>query len=128
MVTTFLVDSKIDVGEKLIEALDRSGLSVTAAYWLYSSETDSWRLMVASDLVDAEGPKAVYGHIDEVLRKELSDGDISLREISAISSKESLTKALRSAFRTRVGIHGVRMTRNTVGDHYIEDAYVYRVA
>jgi hypothetical protein len=46
-----LVNSDMDAGERLVRGLDEAGLKVTAALWFYMSDSDEWRLMLATPVV-----------------------------------------------------------------------------
>ena len=127
MVTATLVESKIKVGEKLIRNLHEAGFPVQAALWLYLSEPDVWRLVIGTPLVKSVGPKATYTRIDDIVRESLDDDDLSLREISVVEPKDSLIAALRRTISTGSGVSGIRMSRNVIGNIFIEDAYIYRM-
>ena len=127
MVATSLVDGKIRAGEKLVQGLDKAEFPFKAAFWFYVPESGIWHLMIATELVDSQGPRAVYGRVDDIMHDYLNGEDLYLREISVVSPKDSLIKALGKAVRTGRGISGIRMTRNSINNVYIEDAYIYRV-
>jgi len=116
-------------GEELVRTLDDSGLDVVAAFWFYVSDSDTWRLFIASPTVDQEGPKAVYERIQNVLSEKGHEFRISLRDISVISPDHSLVKVLNSVIRTgpTPTISSIRFTHNTVNNVFIEDAYIYRM-
>jgi hypothetical protein len=137
-----LVEKDIEDGRKLIEALDQADFRVHAALWFYFSDSEEWRLMIATPLVDEQGPKETYTRVQSVLAKlfktsrfvpihgfpqvEVSTG-ISLKDISVVSPKHNIIQALRAAIRTGPGISGIRLTRNAFNNVFIEDAYIYRM-
>src|SRR2546425_4358232 len=98
---TILVRLPIDEGRKLVDALEDSGIPLKAAFWLYFDEADVWRLVVASPLVDKEGPLRVYERIQEVLKKLAETIPIQLSEISAFSPNDGIVKPLRIALDKR---------------------------
>ena len=124
MDTTALVDIDIALGKRVTEELDASGIPVKASLWFYTPEASEWRLIVATPLVDQEGPHKTYALIQKALRTI----DFPLRKISAVSPGDPLIKLLRVALRTGPGIAGVRFTHNTINNVFIEDAYIYRLA
>ena len=83
--------------------------------------------MIASKLVDSEGPRAVYARIDDLIRNTMSAETLSLRNISVVSPKDSLVRTLRDGIGTGALVAGVQLTRSVVGGVYIDDAYVYRI-
>ena len=61
-----LVESDIEDGRRLIDSLDKTEFPIAAALWLYSPDSDDWRLTIASDLVDRLGPLKTYGQVQEL--------------------------------------------------------------
>jgi hypothetical protein len=47
MASGTLVRTDIDAGINLIRALDERGFGVSAALWLYNSDVDNWRMIIA---------------------------------------------------------------------------------
>jgi hypothetical protein len=118
-----LVDLDIAAGAKLVKSLDRHDFPLSAAFWIYSSDTDEWDLIVASPLVDEHGPHWAY--------QELRDASgtkppIPLSRISLVPDDHPLVTLLRSAVNVRD--HGIRITNNSIDGVLIDDAYIYRMA
>jgi hypothetical protein len=67
MAATPLVDRDIEAGRRLVQALDKSAFGLTAAFWNYLIDQETWRLIVASAKVSDVGPRAAYAAVDEVL-------------------------------------------------------------
>jgi len=122
-----LVESDYKAGEALVRDLDRTGVRVEAAFWLFLPEPNEWRLHLAlADVVD-KGPRKAYEIIQDHLEHLHLEG-LSLRNISLISPDDSMVKLLRLAIRTGPGVAGIRFTGNVINNVLIEDAYIYRVA
>jgi hypothetical protein len=131
MVKPTLVDADMKAGEALLKKLDAIKFDVKAAFWFYLSESNEWRLVIASPAVDKKGPRkaceTVQSQLPE-LKKELEqDYDLSLQNISIVSPNDNLVKVLKSAVKTGPGISSIRFARNVVNHVFIEDAYIYRV-
>jgi len=124
---TALVETDIEDGKKLVEALDKANFPVHSALWFYLSESDEWRFIVASSLVDENGPKDAYTQIQRVLAKLSKPFGISLKNISVVSPNDDLIQLLRITISTGPGISGIRFARNTINNIFIEDSYLYRV-
>lgn len=122
-----LVEKDIREGKKLILALDKQGLGIDAAMWLYTSEADEWRLLIASPLFEKKGPKEAYTFVQSVLVRLSPAPKISLKNISVVGPSHPLIKLLRLAVQTGPGISGIRFTGNVVNGTMIEDAYIYRM-
>jgi hypothetical protein len=119
-------DQMKDSGRQIIEELDRVDFDVVAAFWLYSSEFNEWRLMIASPVVDASGPKAAYTIVQEALKRFSFDPSVlALHNISVLGRDDPLVHLFRNAIRFP-GLGGTRLTRYRVSGVFIEDAYIYR--
>jgi len=60
MYKTTLVERDIQDGERVIAALEKSGISVTAAFWSPSQDEDDWYLVAVSSDVAERGATEVY--------------------------------------------------------------------
>jgi hypothetical protein len=128
---TALVESDFKDGEILIKELDRTHINVHSALWLFDSEANNWRLIIASKNADFTSPKKAYIQINNALnsleRRGVSVG-FSLENISVISPNHPLINNLNKAIKTgATDIGSIRFSRNRIGDSYIEDAYIYRI-
>lgn len=128
---TTLVEKDFKDGEILIKELDKAHINVHSALWLYNSESDSWRLIIASKIADFSSPKKAYSHISKVLKDMKNSGvsvGFSLENITVISPNHPLIMILSQAIHTGPNdINGIRFSRNRIGNSYIEDAFIYRV-
>lgn len=87
MATPVLVDTDIKEGERLLKRLDEQRISVTSAMWLFFSEPEEWRLLLALPLVRHEGPLAAYEVIRRVLKKY--NLGVPLSRIVVVSPKDA---------------------------------------
>jgi hypothetical protein len=132
MVKTVLVESDIEDGRRLLGEMDRPAtgttpISVSAALWLYTSESLEWRLLIATPLVEEKGPRAAYSVIQKVLRSLKPPVGLALQNISVVKPSDILIRSLRKAIQIGPRSNGVRFARNMVGGTYIEDSYIYRL-
>jgi hypothetical protein len=114
---TALVAEDIRDGKALIEALDKAAFSLSSALWYHSPELMEWRLVVATPLMEQQGPIEVYSLIQSVLQELPLEGDLSLDNISVASPGSEIIQ---------------RFLRATRGSHLAEglftgDAYIYRL-
>lgn len=121
-----LVKECVEEGKELIKALDETQFEVRAAMWFYLSDSDEWRLFIASPYVEEKGPKKAYSFIQSKL-ETLSPSEISLKNISVLSHNHDLINLLRKAIQTGPGISDIRFTQNVIDNKLIEDAYIYRM-
>lgn len=122
-----LVEADMRAGETLLRDLDQQQLAITAALWLYSSDSNEWRLVIASPLYDAQGPMAAYKAVQPLVESLKDRFDIALQNISIVSPSNPLIQLLSAAIKTGPDISHIRMSRNTINNQYIEDAYIYRL-
>ena len=131
MVKTTLVEADLIAGWRLLLALEippknQELFRVKAAFWLYSADSEEWRLMIATPLVDEKGPLNTYAQLQPLLL-EIQPADLYLQNIAVISPSDPLAKAFRRAMHIPPKVPYVRVTRSTVGGIYVEDAYLYRL-
>jgi len=122
-----LVEKDIEEGKRLIEALDKANFGVKAALWFYLTDSDEWRLIIASPYEEENGPKMAYSFIQREQKKLTPPIDIFLKDISVLSPNNDLINLLKVAIRTGPGISGIRFTRNVINNILIEDAHIYRM-
>jgi len=122
-----LVDADMKAGEALLNKLDETEFDVKAALWFYMSDPEEWRLILASPIVDSDGPKKAYEKIQSELHGLDQGYELSLQNISLISPSDNLVKVLKSAVKTGKKISHIRFTRNVINGVFIEDAYIYRL-
>ena len=120
-----LVDGDMKAGEALLKKLDKSGFDVKAAFWFYMQDSEEWRLIIASTIVEKVGSKKAS---EKIQLQELNGRyELSLRNISLVSPSDNLIKLLKSAIKTGKKIAHIRFTRNVINNVFIEDAYIYRL-
>lgn len=142
MVKATLVEQDLAEGKRFLDALREprevtvgrrrstfggaSHFRIKAAFWWYSHDSDAWRLVIATPLVDEEGPLATYKDIQRILAFH-PDLNLSLQNISVLSPKDERVKAFNKELKIAPDPVGVRFTRSALNGTYIEDAYVYRL-
>lgn len=68
MYKTTLVRTDIEGGQRVLSALEASGLKVSAAFWHPSEDEDDWRLIVVSPDVAEKGSTDVYRNAFDLLK------------------------------------------------------------
>jgi hypothetical protein len=134
MVKTSLVEADLIAGWRLLLRLHTPPnlelFRVKAALWLYYPESEEWRLVIATPLVDEKGPLNTYARLQVVLQRsllEIQPADLYLQNIAVIGASDPLVKPLRRAMNSAPKVSYVRLNRSSVGRIYVEDAYLYRV-
>ncbi|MES2676263.1 MAG: hypothetical protein V4660_18640 [Pseudomonadota bacterium] len=127
LVTEILSDSMMKAGAKLVERLDAEQAEVKSAFWLYFSEDKTWKLIIASPLVDSLGPREYYKKVVGANSAASEEEEvISLNNIGVTNTVSQIVQLLKFAIGTGGGISGIRFSRNTINGHFIEDSYIYR--
>ena|SRR5271157_2372219 len=121
---TTLVDKYITDGKILIKALESGDFAVDTAMWFYSEESDEWQLLIATPIVEENGPKEAYRQIQAILA-DLPSFSISLRDISVLSPSNSLISTIKSAVRHS---RDIILKGAVINGTLINDAYIYCVA
>ncbi len=117
----------MQAGAKLIERLDAKDSEIKSAFWLYFSEEKTWKIIIASPLVDSGGPRKYYKRVVDA-NSESSEQEeiISLNDIGVTNTSNQIVQLLKFAIRTGDRISGIRLSRNTINGMFIEDTYIYR--
>lgn len=120
MAQTALVDQDIEAGRQFVHLLDMIGIKAYAAFWLYRSDTERWRLVIVCD-------EAEKGSRDLYVRtiKAGSTMGLGMVEFQAPSSHfyQTFSKNMHVDGRSEV-----RVSQSTFEGIYIEDALIYRLS
>jgi hypothetical protein len=123
MVKTPLVEELKPAGQQLLQMLDPH-LDIRAAFWIFREEFNSWRLIIASPLVDEVGAPAVYMKIHPFWTKI---DEFEGSEITVTGLNDPLVRLVSKAVGKREGTKGKRFGPHVVDGTYIEDSYIYRM-
>ncbi len=121
-----MLTTDLAIGSELLQALDNSALSITVALWLYTTEYDDWRFVLASRRLDAARLAEAYGLVHDAL----TAAGISLERTPALlilKISDPFIRALRRIFAKVRNVEGMRLGGQLIGDRFVEDALVYRV-
>lgn len=127
LVKEALTDQMIEAGASVVKNLDRGRFLVDAAVWLYLSEVNRWRLLLANPEVHAKGPRKAYKRLIQALDNSAVHG-LTVENIAVIDSRDPLIQLLRGALKGDRSEGGIRFSHSTIKGQYIEDAYIYRMA
>jgi hypothetical protein len=127
LVKDALTDRMIEAGESVVQLLHARNFPVDAAFWLYLTDVNRWRLMLATPGIRAEGPLKAYRRLIRALGNEAIQG-LTVEDMAVIDSRDPLVRLLRGATRKDRSGRGTRFSRSAINGQFIEDAYVYRTA
>ena len=124
-----LTEAMIRAGAALTRKLDERRWPVVASLWLYASEANQWRLLLASPLVASDGPRKSYEIVQAALAATpAAEGTMSLSDVGVTEPTAPLISLLRAAVGTGPVVGGLRFTREVINGRFIEDAYIYRMS
>jgi hypothetical protein len=121
-----LTQEMIDVGTYLVGEIHKtSDIFINAAFWLYDTETYTWKLFIGSPKVKNIGPRKIYEAIQSVLVKKGMDIYIQyFKDIYVIEDDNPLIKAIESSIVSGSKRFEARLSKSLLNSHFIEDAYV----
>jgi hypothetical protein len=126
LVKTALVTTDVAAGREVVQALDRSDLSISVALWAYLSEYEDWRFLLASRHLDEAKSSAAYGLVHDAL----TAAGISLEQtptLMILKMSDPFIRDLRRTFAKAKSVEGMRLGAQLIGDRFVEDALVYRI-
>lgn len=127
MAKTILVGPDIENGAKILQILDDAGLRVNIALWAFLPDYEDWRLIFSGRKFDAAGLKGAYG----LFHDTLDAAGFSLEDTPTVGifpSSDAFIRSLRKVVGKTKSVNGVRLGGRTFGDHFVEDAYAYRIS
>lgn len=125
MVKDSLVGIDVELGTRVLEALDAAGFAVPAALWVRWGEEHKWHLLLATPLYDRLGPGNAYRRLVDALWKV--DYDWVRSPIRLESTRKPFVRALRQLYGKAADLPGMRLGGQMIGDTWIDEAYIYRV-
>src|ERR1700730_7488633 len=121
-----LVTIDLAKGTEWLKGLDDSGLGVLVALWVYLSEYEDWRFVLASRHLDAlKGTKA-YGAVHDAFER----AGFSLEETPSLlilPMKDPFIRELRRTYGKARIVERRRLGGQLFGDRFIEDGIAYRI-
>ncbi|MGC2164020.1 MAG: hypothetical protein WA634_19125 [Silvibacterium sp.] len=127
MYKTALVEVDLKKSEKIVSALEKSGIRVTVAMWVHFSEYEDWRFVLASKDLDAHDLGDAYLKVNRILK----DAGMSAWQVPLIfimKTTDPFIRALRKVFSKAMDVAGMRLGGQRWGDRYVDDAYAYKIA
>ncbi|GAA0777799.1 hypothetical protein E1180_17145 [Roseibium denhamense] len=130
MATNTLVETDIEAGIELVRALDSAFFGVVAALWLYQSDTDKWKFVIAC----TAKPNQIESKILEAAQivanhRNMTDAPhiLDLSRVRIVGNTDPLISGLKPVIRLD-GLGRVQFSNNLINGIYIEDAVIHRMA
>ena len=123
---TALVGFEVERGARILQILDDAGLQVKVALWANLGEYEDWRLVLSSRKFDEGSLQDAYG----LLHKALDGAGFPLEHTPTVvimRTSDPFIKVLRKIFGKAKSVEGMRLGGQTLGNRFLDDAYVYRI-
>jgi hypothetical protein len=121
-----MVSIDVSLGSELLDILDRARLKVSVALWVFLSEYEDWRLVVAGRQLDSPDPRDAYRLVHDSLNAA------GFRQkpppVLILRMNDPFIRELRRILGKTRSVDGTRMGGQMIGDRFVLDAYVYRVS
>ena len=127
MDTSALVSVEFAKGAKILQILDDAGLQVKVALWAVLAEYEDWRLILSSRKLDTDDLGDAYGLLHEALDADGFPLELT-PTVVILRTADPFIKALRKTFAKAQSVEGMRLGGQTIGNRFLDDAYVYRVS
>ncbi len=122
-----MVSIDISRGSELLDILDHAKVKISAALWVFLSEYEDWRLVVASRQFDSPDPRDAY----RLLHETLAAAGLPPHKIPVLlilPTTDPFIKELRRIFGKTRSVEGMRLGGQMIGGRFLQDAYVYRIS
>jgi len=120
-----LVNIDLDRGAQVLKVLDSTDLEIKVALWLFSPDHDDWFLVLASRQLD--GSKHSYGIVNQALVKA-GYAIEKAPPLWIMPMNDPFIRGLRKIFGKSKNVEGMRLGLQTIGNRFVEDAFVYRIS
>lgn len=121
-----LVAEDIDAAGRLVTFLDDHDLRVRGALWLYDSDAERWRFVIAFQ-EDRKDVTSFYLDVAKATSKAGDETLLDLSRVDIVDSERSIFTALKGVIAVE-GNNRVRFSKNRINGIYLEDALIYRLS
>jgi hypothetical protein len=119
-----LVGPDIYGGSQALAALDAAKVSPNVALLMVTPDYGDWRLVLSSSALDQVHQLKAYEKVSEILHGEFVS---ALPPILLLPTKDPFIRELRRIFGKAKDVMGMRLGGQTIGNRFIDNAYVYRI-
>jgi hypothetical protein len=119
-----LVGPDIDIGREALAALDAAGIKPVVALLAVLPEYGDWRLILSAPSLDQVHLLKAHEQVHAILR---GDFVYRLPIVMILPTKDPFIREIRGMFSKAKDVTGMRLGGQTIGNRFIENAYVYRI-
>ena len=125
---TTLVGPDLNEGRRFLDLLKTASIPMEAALWQKDEIVGRWELVVVTPLVEELGVRKTYDRLDKILSKSAERPAerpaIELVNVSILTPESWFYKSLHHELRNA---QNLPITKRQVGDHFVDDGFVYFV-
>ncbi len=121
---TILVGPDLNEGRRFLDLLRTAGIPMKAALWQKDEIVGRWELAVVTPLVEELGVRKTYDRLDKILSKSAERPAIELVNVSILTPESWFYKSLHHELHDA---QNLPITKRQVGDHFVDDGFVYFV-
>jgi len=122
-----MVSLDVHRGMELADALERAKLKIGVALWMYLSEYEDWRLVLSARQFDSLNLRDAYRLLHDFLDPARFPPERT-PPILILPMTNPFIKGLRRRFAKTKDVEGIRLSSETIGNRFVEDAYIYRIS
>lgn len=123
-----LTDKMIIAGKQFLQQIEVVISPITASFWLYTQEAETWRLYLAAPIVSKKGSRIVYEESIRILDADQEHEYVIPAVCLYATDDNNRYVSLLRMMRLSEKLFEVRLTGVGIGGSgYIEDAYVYHL-
>jgi hypothetical protein len=119
-----LVGPDVAAGREALAVLEQGGIRQIVALFMLSPEYGDWRFVLSSPSLDQTHLLKAHEKVYELLKGRFID---SLPLLMVLPTKDPFIRELRKIFGKAKSVAGMRLGGQTIGNRFIDNAYVYRI-
>jgi hypothetical protein len=104
--------------------LERGGIRQIVALFMLSPEYGDWRFVLSSPSLDQTHLLKAHEKVYELLKGRFID---SLPLLMVLPTKDPFIRELRKILGKAKSVTGMRLGGQTIGNRFIDNAYVYQI-
>jgi len=119
-----LVGPDLAAGREALEMLDKAGIRQIVALLMLSPEYGDWRFVLSSPSLDQTHALRAHEKVYKILEGRFV---YSLPLLMVLPTKDPFIRELRKIFGKAKSVEGMRLGGQTIGNRFVDAAYVYRI-
>ena len=127
MAEAVLVEEDQRLAQALVKFLDKNGLPLKSAFWIYEHDADRWRFVVCPKEKRDDYTSFYLSFAEAIHAAGKSDDLLALDRVKLVPSDSPLIKVMVKSVGPQRGVK-LRVNSRYVDGTFVEDAWVYRLS